>query len=176
MKARKEVPYLVVSANAGGMLIDLPDDAVTASVYKMSSEEPVNSFILDEVNRTINYKGQGDSKIVWVNKDGQINTILLRARFFIGKTYLELNDIINTEDDVWDDIVRNREVFKSQGILSEIKYFKATDVHKWVSLDDLVNGSTDNFKNFINNVKRLRMKKPIKLNANESTGDTSVDS
>jgi len=176
MKARKEVPYLVVSANAGGMLIDLPDDAVTVSIYEMPDEKLLNNYTLDDKSRAFKISGQGDYKIVWVDKEGKINTSVFRARFLLGKAYIDLNDIINTDDEVWNDIVKNRDSLKAQGLLSEIKYFKATDAHKWVCIDDLVNGSADKFKNFINNMKRLRMKKPVKINNHESAGDTSVDS
>lgn len=176
MKARKEVPHLVISANAGGMLIDLPDSAVSVSVYDMSSPDPIKSFILDEESRSLRIDGQVDYRIVWVDKEGKINTSVFRARFLLGKAYIDLNDIINTDDEVWNDIVKNRDSLKAQGLLSEIKYFKATDAHKWVCIDDLVNGSADKFKNFINNMKRLRMKKPVKINNHESAGDTSINS
>ena len=176
MKSRKEVPNLVVSANAGGMLIDLPDNAVTASIYDLSGDKLLNNYTLDDKSRAFRITGQGDYKIVWVDKDGKISTSVIRARFLLGKAYIDLNDIINTDDEVWNDIVKNREAFKAQGLLSEIKYFKATDAHKWVCVDDLVNGSADKFKNFINNMKRLRMKKPVKINNHESAGDTSINS
>lgn len=175
MKARKEVPHLVISANAGGMLIDLPDSAVSVSVYDMSSPDPIKSFILDEESRSLRIDGQVDYRIVWVDKDGVSNTSILRARFLLGKTYIDLNDIINTDDETWADIVKNRDWFKSQGVLSEIKYFKASDSYRWVCLDDLVNGSAEKFKNFINEVKLMRLKKPIKRDKNESTGDTTVN-